>query len=178
MFLAAVYIIIIVAVVFYRITKTERQQVQTETSKVSATAVPSVPVEELYAQYLAQESPEGYQDISLILLNPNSFESAGYTLEVEYDPAILQLVEVKPGNVWSESVVLQKDTNAPGKLVYSVGRQLTSEVSGGDILANVRFEIVDKSDSSTEVKLSRNSKSAGQNNIKIIVAEPLTFKLK
>ena len=154
------------------------EKTETTVPEVVATPTAVVAVEELKTELNAVTTKEGVFDVSLLLLDSASFESAGYTIEFTYDPVVLKVVEVTEGTIWDKNVVLQKDLSVPGKIAYSLGRGLQASASGGNVMAVVKFQVLDESVDSTEVSLTQVSKSAGDKNVKTIVAEPLTLKLK
>ena len=175
--LAVVYVFVIGIVVFYRMNKGKNEPVVIP-PVTSVSQTPTAVPEQMFVEFSAETLISDQLEVSLKIQDSESFESAGYTLELTYDPAILRIVDVTEGNIWEKSVVLQKDTTKPGILIYSVGRQLQSARADGDVMATVKFQILDKSVETTEVNLTQLSKSAGQNSVKTIVAEPLNITLK
>jgi len=176
-FLAVVYIAVIGVVIFYRMNKKTEKPITT-VPEVTVAPSPTVVTEELMTELNGTIIGNGLFDVSLLLFDPAAFESAGYTVEVIYDPAVLKVADISEGNIWSENIVLQKDTATAGKVVYSLGRGLQAGPTGDAVMATVSFLVVDESADETEISVSSASKSASDKSVKTIVAQPLILKLK
>lgn len=175
--LVIVYALIIAAVVFYRLSN--REPVQQISQQQPLTTSQAASAETILSQYVVESDSGEYKEVTLRVVDPSTFESAGYTLELGFDPSVLELVDIQPGNVWEKSVVFQKEIASPGKLVYSVGRSFGSRSMGGDILARVRFRVINDQAIETTLGLSQTSISAGEaKKANMFIAEPLVIRLK
>ena len=63
-----------------------------------------------------------------------------FTLILTFDPSILQVDNIEPGNLWSGENVLQKDIdNERGVVLFSVGQGFNDEITGESQIAKITF---------------------------------------
>lgn len=178
--LAAIYVFVIGGVVIFRMKNKPQTPQPIVTTPVSSTSTtPTKAMEQLYVEFEKTESKGTMQEVILQLLDPQTFESAGYTLEIMYEPNLIKITDIAVGDVWDKNVVLQKDlTSGPSKAIFSVGRGMDSKSTGGKVLAKLKIQVVDKNAATTQITLNQTSMSAANGEAKTIIAEPITVGLK
>ena len=80
------------------------------------------------------------------------------TLVLNYDPALVEIIDVKEGNLWTQTNVLEeKIDGSKGTVRFSIGRGLQEEVTGQKRIAVVSAKAKDENSGLTQIEIDEES---------------------
>lgn len=88
-----------------------------------------------------------------ILIDTGNNETTGVQLELNYDPKIIEVIDIKPAAFYQSPIVLlKKIDSAKGGVSFALGVSSINEVKKGKgIVATITFNVLDKTKNKTSV---------------------------
>ena len=92
----------------------------------------------------------------------NSVNQPAFTsVQISFDPSILQVEKIEKGNLWeSENVLLNKIDNETGLARYDAGQGFGSKSTGQKTAAVIKFKVISDTNDQTLIKLTEKSNIA------------------
>ncbi|HSX09434.1 MAG TPA: cohesin domain-containing protein [Candidatus Saccharimonadales bacterium] len=156
--LIIILVLIPVAIIIFRLTKNNNEQINQHTAQqvmTTPTLPPSVPqtVFQLFPNP-AQPDSEGNIDID-VSINTNNNRATGVQFVIQYDPSVLRFVSIKPDDAfYNAKVVTQNVDETSGLITYSLTlppQTRYNSVRGDYHIAEMEFKA--KHPGTTDVKI-------------------------
>lgn len=99
-----------------------------------------------------------------------------FTLELLFDPKLLNVTSAENGNLWTGSNLLQNDiNNREGKLILTIGQGFDAQTTGKTTIATFNFSVKQSTDQTTAINLGPNSSIAKDGVETKLKAKPLVI---
>jgi hypothetical protein len=167
--LVVAVVLAVSSLVVFKLVSKERDNNMTAVQESSDTANEQLPVDEIVSEGITVEMRSSLSvwqkntvnEIEILFASMPTPPPNALTLQVLYDPSVVRIDDINPGNLWGEVNVLQKSIdNTKGEVVVSMGQGFDSQFTGELSLLTLNALLLNDTDADVVISLGPESASA------------------